>query len=143
MRLPIILICVALAGCGGSEGITVPDVVGKDPGPYPTSYKAILAQHIKAEQFLYPAGLHDAELSEPTQWQFGSNKGWLVCLRANAKDRDGDAGLNTNGYLVSSAGKVDDLIGDDKDCANAKFEPWPEMDSGSEARTSTPRSPKK
>lgn len=108
----------------------------KDPekiGPYPGNYKQAVAADIKT-RFFDPYSLRDVAISEPHEGYLLMQQGWVVCVRANGKNRMGAyVGMKDTGFLVNN-GKVIAASDDFPACSNLKFTPWPELDSGPKPR---------
>lgn len=109
-----------LSGCVGAT----PDQ--SDIGPRPDNYREIVAAQVKAE-FFDPSSMQDVYLAEPYPARFYFTDGWMVCLRANAKNRMGGyTGQQETGYLIKNGTIVQE--GDQKNCPDAKYEEWKEME---------------
>ena len=102
-------------------------------GPFPSAYKATVAQGIK-DIFFDPYSLRDVAIAEPRQGQVAFQQGWVVCVRSNGKNRFGAyTGLKDTAFLIRND-KVIGATEDFPDCASMKFTPWPEQDSGPKPR---------
>lgn len=118
---------MALAGALAAAGC-----VPKDPekiGPKPKAYRAAIAEQIK-QQFFDPYSLRDVSISEPAEGYIAMQQGWVVCVRANGKNRMGAyIGMKDTAFLINN----ERVIGSDPDfpaCSRLSFSPWPELDSG-------------
>lgn len=128
-KIAAALILVPLAGCattatapGESDGI----------GPRPASYLEAVKAKVK-ENFFDPYSLMDAEISQPLPANavfdgvtpFPSS-GWIVCLKANGKNRMGAyTGLQYSGFLFKD-GEITLAISEPEfavrhHCEGAKF----------------------
>ena len=99
-KLLIIALVAAIAGCA----TTAPD--SESIGPKPVNYENDIRSQIKTT-FFDPYSLRDVSISEPmaTGTVFDGatpfpHSGWLVCMRANGKNRMGAyTGLQTTVFL--------------------------------------------
>lgn len=95
-------------------------------GPYPDNYKQIVATHVRAE-FFDPYSMRDVSIAAPFQARLFFQDGWIVCLRANAKNRMGGyTGIQEQGYLIRDGAVV--LEGDQANCPSQQYTEWPEME---------------
>jgi hypothetical protein len=100
------LLAALLASC--STG--APDVASI--GPKPANYAEIVKGGIKTV-FFDPYSIRDAEISEPfpggtaINYSFESGEGWVVCVRANAKNRLGAyVGLQETAFIIRNGSIV-------------------------------------
>jgi len=108
-------------------------------GPPPANYRAAVKEHIKTT-FFDPYSLRDVELSEPVPASMvfdGGNlvpySGWMVCLKANGKNRlGGYTGLQVTGILFQGgvittntpSAPAGSLSQTSQHCAGAKYAPF-------------------
>ena len=116
---------LALAGCATSS----PDLASI--GPKPSNYREIVAAQVRAT-FFDPYSIRDAGIAEPFpggtvityDWQSG--EGWVVCLRANGKNRFGAyIGVKETAFVVRG-GKVVHTLDETGAlfCSNVRYEPF-------------------
>jgi len=79
-----------LAGCAGT-----PEQEASAGNPYPSSYRQLAADYVR-QSFIDPYSIRDAEIAAPKLAAGAGLLGdgsfatpWLVCVRANAKNRMG------------------------------------------------------
>lgn len=129
---PTLLVASAISGACVFSAC----VPAKDPekiGPYPGNYKAAVAADMKT-RFFDPYSLRDVSIAEPREGHMLMQQGWIVCVRANGKNRMGAyVGMKDTAFLVNN-GRVLGASDDFPACADLKFSPWPEMDSGPKPR---------
>ncbi len=121
--LPV-LVSMAVTGC-----MVKPDQ--DKMGPYPYNYEFIVKNYIENAYF-DPYSLRRVSLSMPLQGNLFFQQGWLVCLKANAKNRMGGyAGFKANALLINR-GKVVQTMKEASLCKKPKiiYYAWPEMDAG-------------
>lgn len=126
-----------LAGC-----MTTPDPT--EVGPPPANYKAIMAEHVRTA-FFDPYSVRDASIAPPKAGNLSTEMmtvatGHIVCMKANAKNRMGAyIGLTTSAYLIRDGKVAASHDGLDHyevrtACADAVYEPFPEIEETSGAR---------
>jgi hypothetical protein len=89
-----------------NRGMRPPRPDAAEIGPPPANYRAAVKEHIKTN-FFDPYSLRDVEISEPVAVSMVfdgvtpiPHSGWMVCLKANGKNRFGGyIGLQLTGYL--------------------------------------------
>lgn len=125
-----------LAGCVGAGQSTTA------AAPAPANYREAIVQSVK-ETFFDPYSIRDAAISQPmyaTAVFDGvtpfPKRGWIVCVRANAKNRMGGyTGLENSVFLFDGDRISDTLSGPDfrgqvdDHCADATFEPFTEIEA--------------
>lgn len=95
-------------------------------GPFPSNYKDVVAEQVRAD-FFDPSSLQDVWISAPAQATMVFTPGWIVCLRANGKNRYGAySGRQEYGYLINNGQVVQE--GDHVSCPSAHYERWREME---------------
>jgi hypothetical protein len=90
IAIAAVVVCL-LAGCAG----TTPESAADMGNPYPTNYRQLAADYVRSS-FFDPYSIRDAEISTPKLAMGPGILGdgswatpWLVCVRANAKNRFG------------------------------------------------------
>lgn len=122
----------------------MPSTTGAPPtgaAPPPTNYRPAVAAQIKST-FFDPYSIRDASISRPlyaTAVHDGTNitpmSGWIVCVKANAKNRMGGyTGQEFSAFLFSGENIKTSLSGPefslqlDMHCKPAVMEPFPEIE---------------
>lgn len=120
------LLCVfALTGC------TSPAL--QSAGSYPNDYKKLAADKMR-EDFFDPYTLKDVWISAPVEGHLQFNLGWIVCVRANGKDKAGTyAGRKEIAYLLNKGLVLEE--GEQVGCADARYTEWVEMEMTGAAET--------
>src|SRR3954454_19506387 len=122
------LVALALGACAGDgqSGMTYTDDRGVAEQPYPASYRAELLAFMKT-YLNNPVGVKEAALAEPVQRTVGGRLRYVVCLRYNAKDSDGNyRGLRERAILFVDA-RLDRIVEDaGEPCAGAVYAPFPD-----------------
>ena len=124
---------LALAACNQTTG-QVAQVTSSEPPP--AGYREQVTARVK-KSFFDPYSIRDAALSQPFVQNAAfdgitpiPHRGWMVCVRANAKNRMGGyIGLKETGYMFKG-GQIVDADFNPPFCAGAKFEPFPEIEEG-------------
>ncbi len=122
---------LALAGCQTVAEGTAPSE------PAPSNYRQLAAAHVRAS-FNDPYTISDAEIAPPKLAMGpslnadGFKTPWVVCIRANAKNRMGAYTGRTMTAIAMSGGKVvnswDEAHAAGMLCADARYEPFPEIE---------------
>lgn len=128
---------LALAACNQTAGV-VASATTSDPPP-PPNYRDQVQARVK-KTFFDPYSIRDAAISQPFVQNAAfdgvtliPHQGWMVCIRANAKNRMGGyIGLKETGYMFK-AGQIVDADFNSSFCAGAQFEPFPEIEEGFKA----------
>lgn len=127
----VVLLAIALLGCVTSQ----PQV----NEPAPANYREIIARHVR-ESFLDPYSIRDASIAPPKPGQLSRSdaiaveQGWIVCFKANAKNRVGGyTGLKTTAYLIRGGIVITSHSGDDHyevrtSCAGVAYESFREVE---------------
>jgi hypothetical protein len=116
-----------LAGCGSDFGSKKAEVA-VDPNVMPANYRAdILAViHRTLDD---PTGIRDAFIAEPALIQSGVETRYAVCLRYNAKTRDGAYGGLKERAAFFYAGQLTTIIEASREqCGKAAYQPFPELE---------------
>jgi hypothetical protein len=119
------------AGCA-----TTPPQASEPP---PANYREIIARHVR-ESFLDPYSIRDASIAPPKPGQLSRSdaiaveQGYIVCFRANAKNRVGGyTGMKTTAFLVRGGAVVTSHTGDDHyevrtSCGGVAYESFREVE---------------
>ena len=117
----LVIVPIVLASCAAQMKI--------DPnlsGPFPNNYQKILEAH-SIETYFDPHSLRDVSISSPDRGFMNGMQGWVVCMKANGKNRNGAyAGMQTTAYLIHD-GVIVSSLPESPVCNYEKFVPWPEM----------------
>jgi hypothetical protein len=135
MKAWVALIALMLCGCATAP----PEGTSAGASP-PENYRAVAAEHVKSA-FVDPYSIRDAEIAPPKLAAGPSlnNDGgfytpWLVCVRANAKNRMGAYAGRQVTALAMSGNKVvnsyDEAHFSRQVCGDAVYEPFPEIETG-------------
>jgi hypothetical protein len=121
-----LVLSVLLASCE-----VTPDQM-ETSGPPPENFRELTLQHLRATLF-DPYSVRDAEIAAPTlkpSWVLGDPPGWVVCWRANAKNRMGGyVGVTESRVLIRNGRVVSSDEGDAPYyCGNAVYQPFPELE---------------
>jgi hypothetical protein len=97
----LIGVCLILAGCATPADGT---------GPYPANYRQIVSEHVRAT-FFDPYSIRDAQIAAPkADGAPVLTPGWVVCMRANAKNRLGAyIGPRETAFIISGGRVVNTL----------------------------------
>lgn len=130
IRTATLVLPLMLAACAG-EGpgsMTYTDDRGTAVQPYPANYKPELLAFMKT-YLNNPVGVKEAVLAEPVQRSVGGRLRYVVCLRYNARDSDGNyRGQRERAVLYVDA-RLDRIIEDASEvCAGAAYVPFPELE---------------
>ena len=111
---------IFLAACQSASQ----NVTSNRAGPFPENYADLVREHVRTT-FFDPYSIRDASLSKPELGRFMFSGGWVVCLRANAKNRlGGYTGVSDTVFFVNQ-GRItdggDDTVGI---CKNRLFTSW-------------------
>lgn len=147
MRVVLAVLCVTvLFGCFPAKSDRVSRIVngkvqsGGLPnsvvGDYPENYREIVKNAVRST-FFDPYSLRDVSVSRPVCGQVVEKYGWVVCLRANGKNKFGAyTGLSGTAFIINH-GKVIGVEGGsfgDMVCFNSdfnfKYSSWPELVRG-------------
>ena len=121
MRGIAILLPLALlaAGCAGQNFTAA--------GPFPQDYKRITGSYI-LKTFADPTSLRDVAIGAPIRGHIGNDQGWIVCVRADAKNRAGGYdGARKTAFLINHD-QVTQSTNNAPLCNDTVLEPWPEME---------------
>jgi hypothetical protein len=129
-RFAFLLLATALtANCSGGGsgwgGKTEPAIEANvAPADYRT--QAIETIHRMLDD---PTGIRDAFIAEPALKQSGTDTRYIVCLRYNAKTREGAYGGTKDRAAFFYAGKITGVVDATREmCGNAPYQPFPELE---------------
>lgn len=99
-------------------------------GPPPDNYRQIAATYIRAN-FFDPYSIRDVSLSQPIIGRMFNEQGWIVCIRANAKNRMGAyTGLKDTAILIHGGRVIDSDSTASAVCGRQTFAPAPDIERG-------------
>lgn len=131
MKKILVTVClVSLAGC-----MEVQPVATSEINVAPPSNARAAALGYARQSFFDPYSVRDASISQPFVIPYGlagQSQAWVVCVRANAKNRLGAyAGLQET--LVVFEGETVDTSRSGRDvasaCRSAQYGPFPELEA--------------
>lgn len=141
LRASLAMLTAALvSACTG----TAPPTSATDgsEGP-PANYREQVTARVK-RSFFDPYSIRDAAISRPFMQGAAfdgatpiPHSGWMVCVKANAKNRMGAyTGLSETGYMFKGGAIVDaDFKGHFCAAAAQSYGPFPEIEAGGKAAT--------
>lgn len=113
---------VLLTGCAHTFS---PSPAG-DAGPFPKNYGQLVSRQLRIE-FPGAASLREVWIAAPYKARMLGSDGWMVCLRADGKNRAGDyTGRQGIGYLIYQGRIVQK--GDHTDCPYQHYTEWKAME---------------
>jgi hypothetical protein len=126
----ILLLSLALSACAG-EGVTSLTATG-DRGlaeqPYPANHVPELLAFMKT-YLNNPVGVKDAMMAQPVQRTVGGRLRYVVCLRYNAKDNDGNYRGVRERAIVYVDARLDRIVEDAGEiCAGANYGPFADLE---------------
>jgi hypothetical protein len=93
----------------------------------PTDYKHEILGAMHA-YLADPTGIRDAEIAEPALKTIGNTTRYVVCMRLNAKKRDGGYGGVKDMAAVFMVGRFDHFVEKAQEpCAGVTYAPFPEL----------------
>lgn len=124
----VVVLAAALGGCGWSGLGKSDDVWKQDPNKVPADYKAELLAYLRTA-LPDPTSIREAYIAEPALKEFGKENRYAVCVRYNAKNRDGQYAGSKDAVAVYFAGRFNQLVEATRDqCATAAYQPFPELE---------------
>ena len=136
MRAAVLLGALALAGCQSAGGPVATTTAAEPP---PANYREIIAAHVR-ETFFDPYTVRDAAIAPPKTGQLSRTdaiaieRGWIVCVKANARNRMGGyIGNRPTAYLIRGGKVVTSHTGIEhyevrSNCADAAYTPFHEIE---------------
>jgi hypothetical protein len=125
-RAALLAAVLVFSGCSlfGDKSVGPP----VEPNVLPPKYRANLLNFLQ-NQLADPIGVRDAYISEPKLQQIGTESRFVVCLRYNAKDFDGQY-VGIRDYIaIYFSGELTQFIPATADqCANAAYQRFPELE---------------
>jgi hypothetical protein len=121
------------AACGAILLLLLASCVAKPTeaniGPYPNDYKELVKASVISEYY-DPHSMRDVGISSPVTGYIYLQTGYVVCFRANAKNRLGAyTGLQQHAYLIVKEQVVMQDTGSLLcDRREIHWESWPEME---------------
>lgn len=135
--LRVVLVAAAAALVGACNQTTGQSAATASE-PAPANYRDQVTARVK-RSFVDPYSIRDAAISRPFVQSAAfdgvtpiPHSGWMVCIKANAKNRMGGyTGLTETGYMFKAGMIVDtDFKGHFCAAAAATYEPFPEIEQG-------------
>lgn len=137
MRIFVVFAALFLVGCQTATQNTT-TAQGPSSSP-PANYRQLAIDHVK-KTFFDPYSIRDAEISAPklaagpSLNSNGFNTPWVVCIRANAKNRMGAyTGRKVTAIALSDSGVVnswDEMQYSQTVCGDVSYERFPEIEVG-------------
>src|SRR4051812_44410225 len=124
------LLPLALAACAGEgpNSLTYTDDPGPASQPSPANSRPDLLAFMKP-YLNNPVGVKEAVLAEPVQRTVGGRLRYVVCLRYNAKDSDGNYRGSRERAVLFVDARLDRIVEDASDpCAGAVYAAFPELE---------------
>ncbi|HYW61961.1 MAG TPA: hypothetical protein VE865_02035 [Bradyrhizobium sp.] len=126
----IALLALALGACAGDgpAGITYTDDRGVAEQPFPASYRPELLAFMKT-YLNNPVGVKEAVIADPVQRTVGGRLRYVVCLRYNAKDSDGNYRGQRERAILFVDARLDRIVEEASDiCAGAAYAAFPDLE---------------
>jgi hypothetical protein len=137
-RAAIVLLAaaaLALAGCGGVQlsGWNVfekrDDPWKAEPNRFPTEYKNEILKLLRT-QLSDPTGVRNAFITDPTLKQFGNDNRYVVCVRYNARDLDGQYQGSKDKIVIFFSAQINQFRdATAEECGTAVYRPFPELEA--------------
>ncbi len=123
--LAVLLIAGALSACT-SDTPRVETKGCESVNVYPANYKPEVLAYLR--NYLNDlTGIREAGITVPAVRQFGSVERYAVCVRFSART-PGASATGRDYVAVFLAGKLDQMVAAREQCANATYEPFPELE---------------
>lgn len=130
---------IMLTACTTSD--TAPASAAAEPAP--TNYRAMVAASVR-QNFFDPYSIRDASISQPLYASAVFDgitpiprRGWIVCVRANAKNRMGAYTGQQYSVMLFRGNEVELTLSGpsfrgqvDNHCRSGSFSPFPEIEQG-------------
>jgi len=131
VRRSILLIALALAGCGKTLDELSKDQQRTDwaaANVYPAEYRAELIAYLRT-YLNDPTGVRDAGISEPALKPVGPGERYVVCVRFNPKRAGGGYAGAKDHLVIYAGGKLDRYIETaGESCKDAAYAAFPELE---------------
>jgi hypothetical protein len=125
MRLAVFLVAGALSACT-SDTPRVETKGGESVNIYPANYKPEVLAYLR--NYLNDlSGIRDAGITVPAVRPVGSTERFVVCVRFSART-PGASASGRDYFAVFLAGKLDQMVAAREQCADATYEPFPELE---------------
>lgn len=145
MRVAGVPLMALLGACAGQDS---PSATGSTPAALASNYRQIVAGHVR-ETFFDPYSIRDAEIGAPKMAagpslnrDGGFYTPWVVCVRANAKNRMGAyTGKHVTAIGMSGTEVVnswDEAHYSRMVCEGVAYAPFPEIDAIAAVQTPAP-----
>jgi hypothetical protein len=128
-RAALLLLSNSLAACasGGGGGLGFAEDRGGNPA-YPANYRSELLAFLRT-YLNNPAGVRQANLTEPLQRTVGGRLRYIVCLRYDAVEADGGHRGARERAVIYVEGRLDQLVENGGEiCAGATYTAFPELE---------------
>ena len=120
---PVALLAITLCACsslGGEKKI--------EENVYPADYKAKIKEWLRL-QVADPKSIRNAYIAEPTLKTRGAVTRYIVCLKFDAKDENGQYQGNKEFAAFYYAGQITQIPEATREtCENALYQPYPEIE---------------
>lgn len=128
LRLVPLLLALLVAGCGGGTALSEDPTSSPENNPLPANYKAEILAYLQT-YLNVPTGVRNASIAEPVFTTIGGRKRYVVCLRYDAKRDDGQYGGLKDRVAVFYVGRFNEYLENGREtCANAQYQPFPELE---------------
>jgi hypothetical protein len=132
MGLALVVACGgALAACSSSS------VYSTDPNLFPTDYKKQILLTL-TQTLTDPTNVKEAGITDPALRTAGKEQRYAVCVRLNARDGNRRYTGVKERIAYFYAGSLNQMVDADQgQCANASYQPWPELEKYCLAKSCT------
>jgi hypothetical protein len=124
-------VLLALAGCNSEWAANRDRMLQANTTP-PISYRTDIVAFMRT-YLNDPRGVHDAYVSEPALRTFESLDRYSVCIRYNARKRNGQYAGSKDSLVLFRDGRLDRIVELDRPpsareiCKDAAYQPFPEL----------------
>lgn len=123
---PAVVLALALAGCGGGGGLTVPTEGANQP--FPQNFRAELLAFYKT-YLTNPVGVREAGLAEPVLRKVGGRPRYVACVRYNARQSDGRLRGLQEQAVVFVDGRLDRAVDETEElCGGVSYAPFADLE---------------
>ena len=117
----VALLALAVCGCANNTLKPVEENI------YPADYRTQIVDRLRI-QLENPSNIVDAYVAEPVLKTPQGTARYIACVRFNAKDRNGNYNGPRNMAAYFLSGKLTQIVDANAElCANAAFQPFPEL----------------